>query len=126
MKALMSSWPRRGSWSEYFSSMSGAAMASTTARLQVSPQNSVNQRPTTALLSSCLLMRVCPVGGGKGGSGTRPITVDDATSAPAYAHLGSCRQIEMKTHTLRGCVLFFYAYKPAQKPKRGLRHGELG
>ena len=27
-------------------------------RLQVFPQNSVNQRPTTALLSSCLLMSI--------------------------------------------------------------------
>src|ERR1700719_1394360 len=33
MKALMSSRPLRGSWSEYFRSISGAAIASTTARL---------------------------------------------------------------------------------------------
>ena len=30
MKALISSRPRRGSWSEYFNSMSGAASSSTT------------------------------------------------------------------------------------------------
>src|SRR5262249_19404829 len=58
MKALMSSRPFRGSCSEYFSSMSGAPIASTTSRLQVFPQNSVNQRPTAALLSSCKLMEL--------------------------------------------------------------------
>src|SRR5690349_20550120 len=57
-KALMSSRPLRGSCSEYFSSMSGAAISSTTLRFQVLPQKSVNQRPTTALLSSCKLMGV--------------------------------------------------------------------
>src|SRR3954467_15153004 len=36
--------------------MSGAAISSTTHRLQIFPQKSVNQRPTTALLSSCKLM----------------------------------------------------------------------
>src|SRR5215469_4248632 len=50
MKALMSAWPRRGSWSEYFKSMSGAAISSTMERSQVLPQNFSNQRPTTALL----------------------------------------------------------------------------
>src|SRR6185437_10785055 len=58
MKALMSSRPLRGSCSEYFSNMSGAAISSTTRRLQASPQKSVNQRPTIALLSSCKLMGV--------------------------------------------------------------------
>src|SRR5215469_16457061 len=38
--------------------MSGAAISSTTRRLQVSPQKLVNQRPTIALLSSCKLMGV--------------------------------------------------------------------
>src|ERR1700693_941135 len=56
MNALMSARPRRGSCSEYFSSISGAAISSMTPRLTVLPQNSVNQRPTTALLSSCLLI----------------------------------------------------------------------
>src|ERR1700722_427146 len=51
MKALMSSRPFRASCSEYLSSMSGAAISSTTPRLHVLPQKSVNQRPTTALLS---------------------------------------------------------------------------
>src|SRR5262249_38124937 len=50
MKALMSAWTRRGSWSEYFKSMSGAAISSTMERSQVLPQNLSNQRPTTALL----------------------------------------------------------------------------
>src|ERR1700756_118743 len=36
--------------------MSGAASSSTTSRLHVLPQKSVNQRPTTALLSSSLDM----------------------------------------------------------------------
>src|ERR1700741_3381126 len=56
MKALMSARPFRGSCSEYFSSMSGAAISSTISRLQVLPQKSVNHRPTTALLSDSLLM----------------------------------------------------------------------
>src|ERR1700730_15845613 len=56
MKALMSSWPRRGSCSEYFSSMSGDAMSSTTLRLTFSPQKSVNHRTTMALLSSSFLI----------------------------------------------------------------------
>src|SRR5262249_26862238 len=60
MNALMSSRPRRGSCSEYLSSMSDAAISSTTARLTLLPQNSVNQRPTTALLSSCLLIGMAP------------------------------------------------------------------
>src|SRR6201992_530710 len=60
MNALMSARPRRGSCSEYFNSMSGAAISSMTPRLTLSPQNSVNQRPTTALLSSCLLIRLAP------------------------------------------------------------------
>src|ERR1700730_6662065 len=75
MKALMSSRPLRGSWSEYFSSMFGAAISSITLRLQVLPQKSVNQRPTMALLSSCKLMgvpldccfKVIGGGGGLGG-----------------------------------------------------------
>src|SRR5215831_3053323 len=52
MKRLMSSRPRRGACNEYCSSMSGAASSSMTARLQGLPQNSLNQRPTTALFSS--------------------------------------------------------------------------
>src|SRR5882762_5991874 len=52
MNALMSSRPRRGSCSEYFNSMSGAAISSTMRRSHFSPQKLVNQRPTTALLSS--------------------------------------------------------------------------
>src|ERR1700722_13087318 len=51
MKVLMSSRPRRGSCSEYCRRMSGAASSSTIPRLQVGPQNSVNQRPTMALFS---------------------------------------------------------------------------
>ena len=50
MNALMSSRPFRGSCSEYFSSMSGAAISSTMPRLQVLPQKSVNQRPTIGLV----------------------------------------------------------------------------
>src|SRR6478672_9452765 len=61
MNALMSSRPRRGSCSEYLSSMSGAAISSITPRLTRLPQNSVNQRPTTALLSSCLLIGMAPL-----------------------------------------------------------------
>src|SRR5262245_61469268 len=60
MNALMSSRPRRGSCSEYLSSISGAAISSTTPRLTVLPQNSVNQRPTTALLSASLRMGMAP------------------------------------------------------------------
>src|SRR3984957_10313968 len=60
MNALMSSRPRRGSCSEYFSSMSGAAISSITPRLKLLPQNSVNHRPTTALLSSSLLIANSP------------------------------------------------------------------
>src|SRR5215475_11603685 len=62
MNALMSWRPRRGSCREYLSSMSGEAISSTTARLTCLPQNSVNQRPTMALLSSCLLIGVAPHG----------------------------------------------------------------
>src|SRR5215471_10416425 len=57
----MSSRPRRGSCSEYFSSISGAATSSTTPRLTFLPQNWVNQRPTTALFRS-LLMELFLVG----------------------------------------------------------------
>src|SRR5262249_11768353 len=60
MNALMSSRPRRGSCSEYLSTMSGAAISSTTARLTLLPQKSVNQRPTTALLAACLLIGMAP------------------------------------------------------------------
>src|SRR5262245_55179953 len=60
MNALMSSRPRRGSCKEYLSSMSGAAISSMTARLTFLPQNSVNQRPTTALLSASLLIGLPP------------------------------------------------------------------
>src|SRR5262245_37734958 len=56
MNDLMSSRPLRGSWSEYLSSMSGAAISSTTPRLHFSPQNSVNHLPTIALLSSSFLL----------------------------------------------------------------------
>src|SRR5262245_15062753 len=55
MNALMSSRPRRGSCNEYLSSISDEAISSTTARLTFLPQNSVNQRPTTALFSSLLI-----------------------------------------------------------------------
>src|ERR1700677_116429 len=61
MNALMSSRPRRRACSEYFRSMSGAPISSTTARFTLLPQNSVNQRPTMALLSSCLLMKMDPL-----------------------------------------------------------------
>ena len=57
---LMSSRPRRGACREYCRTMSGAASSSTTLSLQVSPQNSVNQRPTRALLSSSLDMNETP------------------------------------------------------------------
>src|SRR6516225_2187567 len=56
MNALMSSRPRRGSCSEYCKSMLGAASSSTTPRLHVLPQKSVNQRPTIALFSLSLDM----------------------------------------------------------------------
>src|SRR6476620_2580061 len=61
MNALMSSRPRRGSCSEYLSSMSCAVISSTTPRLTRLPQNSANQRPTTALLSSSLLIGMAPL-----------------------------------------------------------------
>src|SRR5260370_40497642 len=61
MNALMSSRPRRGSWSEYCSSMSVAASSSTIPRLQVLPQKSVNHRPTIALLSSSFDTIASPV-----------------------------------------------------------------
>src|ERR1700674_2384704 len=60
INALMSSRPRRGSCNEYFSSMSGAAISSITPRLTFLPQNSLNQRPTTALLSFSLLIGGVP------------------------------------------------------------------
>src|SRR5258707_3471071 len=56
MNALMSSRPRRGSCNEYCKSMLGAANSSTIPRLHFSPQKSVNQRPTMALLSLSLDM----------------------------------------------------------------------
>src|SRR6201747_832331 len=93
MKALMSSWPRRGSCSEYFSSMSGDAMSSTTLRLTFSPQKSVNHRTTTALLSSSLLIwnllngpvRTTDIGRWPGQRG-RPIEWDpNSGSYPAIA-----------------------------------------
>src|ERR1700722_6898628 len=56
MKALMSSRPRRGSCSEYWRSISGAASSSTIPRSHVSPQNLVNQRPMMALFLSSLDM----------------------------------------------------------------------
>src|SRR4029077_10256804 len=62
INALMSSRPRRGSCSEYFSSISGAATSSTTPRLTFLPQNWVNQRPTTALFCSSLLIELFLVG----------------------------------------------------------------
>ena len=58
VNALMSARPRRGSCNEYCRSMSGAASSSTMPSLQVLPQKSVNQRPTTALLSSCIVIRI--------------------------------------------------------------------
>src|ERR1700693_4750910 len=60
MNALMSARPRRGSCSEYLSSMSGAAISSMTVKLTFLPQNSVNQRPTTALFSASLLIEMSP------------------------------------------------------------------
>src|ERR1700704_5848718 len=56
MKALMSSRPRRGACNEYCKSILGADSSSTMRRLHVSPQKSVNQRPTMALLSLSLDM----------------------------------------------------------------------
>src|SRR5712672_2058518 len=61
INALMSSRPRRGSWSEYCRSMSGAASSSTIPRLQVLPQKSVNHLPTMALLSSSFDTIISPV-----------------------------------------------------------------
>src|ERR1700738_3206315 len=61
INALMSSRPRRGSWSEYCRSMAGAASSSTIPRLQVLPQKSVNHRPTMALLSSSFDTIISPV-----------------------------------------------------------------
>src|SRR5262245_22873614 len=52
MKSRMSSRPRRGACNEYCNSMSGAASWSMTLGFQVLPQNSVNHRPTIALLLS--------------------------------------------------------------------------
>src|ERR1700722_13243946 len=54
MKALMSSWPRRGSCNEYCRNISGAASSSTMARSDFGPQKLVNQRPTMALFSCSL------------------------------------------------------------------------
>src|ERR1700752_547477 len=56
MNAFTSARPRRGSCSEYCKRMSGAASSSTMLGFHVSPQNSVNQRPTMALLSCSLDM----------------------------------------------------------------------
>src|SRR6266851_1672744 len=93
MNALMSSRPRRGSCREYCRSMSGAASSSTTPRLQVLPQNSVNHRPTMALLSSALLIRipflVCVA--------KPPIAIDDLREGnPGCRRTNSvsCRDIE--------------------------------
>src|SRR5258706_2998996 len=63
MKALISARPRRGSCSEYCSSISGAAILSTTERSKVLPQNFVNHSPTTALLSSSMDMCISFDGG---------------------------------------------------------------
>src|SRR5215472_12190330 len=62
MNALMSCRPRRGSCREYLSNMSAEAISSTTARSMFFPQNSVNQRPTMALLFSCLFIEMAPHG----------------------------------------------------------------
>src|SRR5215470_18811739 len=50
--ARTASRPRSGACSEYSNRMSGAASSSMTAGSKSLPQNSVNHRPTTALLSS--------------------------------------------------------------------------
>src|SRR5262245_45084325 len=81
MNALMSSRPRRASCSEYLSSMFGAAISSMTPRLTVLPQNSVNQRPTTALLSACLRMAMILMIA----SGRSPTSVDDPGNALGLA-----------------------------------------
>src|SRR6266536_1968260 len=51
MKFVTSSRPRRGACSEYCKRMLGAPSSSTILRFQGLPQNSLNQRPTIALLS---------------------------------------------------------------------------
>src|SRR5471032_86427 len=56
MNFLTSARPRRGACSEYCKRMSGAASSSTIPGFQVLPQNSMNQRPTTALFSCSLDM----------------------------------------------------------------------
>src|ERR1700680_1688281 len=51
MNAFTSARPRRGACSEYCKRMSAVQSSSTIAGFQVLPQNSVNHRPTMALLS---------------------------------------------------------------------------
>src|ERR1700722_10224803 len=117
MNALMSSRPRRGSCREYFKSISGAAISSTTARFTSLPQNSVNQRPTTALLSSCLLMKwillVCIGGSSK--------SLDDAR-ANDYASLGhaTLRFLPWNWRDARRANRGLSAHLPAM-PQEGIR-----
>src|ERR1700722_7695470 len=93
MNALMSSRPRRGACSEYFKSMSGAAISSTTARLTLLPQNSVTQRPSTALLSSCFLMEMDPLVLSEDHR-SRSMTERTTTHCAAEPHSASCPGIE--------------------------------
>src|SRR5262245_38895219 len=93
MKALISARPRRGSCSEYFNSMSGAAMSSTTARLHFSPQNSVNQRPTIALLSLSLLMW-SPLDVSHGDHRSIRCSGDRRTAIRQETNSASCAEIE--------------------------------
>src|SRR5215208_6385307 len=88
MKFFTSSRPRRGACREYCSRISGAASSSTTLGFQGLPQNSVNQRPTMALLSCSFDM------------GVPLVVVSDAT-------LGSCRLVLLSAccFELRGATM---------------------
>src|SRR5262245_57892832 len=98
MNALMSSRPRRGSCSEYLSSMSGAAISSTTPSLTPLPQNSVNQRPTVALLSSSLLIGMAPRDSSREDHRHRDDLKRRLTRDVSEPNSGSCPGIETTDH----------------------------
>jgi len=69
----------------------GAAISSTTARFRSLPQNSVNQRPTTALLSSSLLMEINPLALSSEDHRSRSMILKRTTThCAARPHSASC------------------------------------
>ena len=95
MKALMSSWPFRGSCSEYFSSMSGAAISSTTPKVAgLAPEvgEPAADDGLVVVLQAHMAMPFdcCP-------NGRRLIPNDLALSRPrgAPSNSGSCLHIEV-------------------------------